>query len=157
MATIADRALQPVIGATPVVMSWSGGKDSCVALQALQQSPACRIAHLLTTVTSGYDRISMHGVRTELLDRQAVALGLEVQHGAMVVSFSNRCFPTSAVAIWRAIGTDVHVALVRLYIEKAGSRTWRRTSWRAAACAIRWSRSPARFELSRSALCLRVQ
>lgn len=36
------------------------------------------------------------------------------------VSFSNRCFPTKAVAIWRALDTDGHAALVRLYLERAG-------------------------------------
>ncbi len=37
-----------------------------------------------------------------------------------VISFSNRCFPTKAVAIWRALDTDGHAALVRLYLERAG-------------------------------------
>ena len=37
-----------------------------------------------------------------------------------VVSFSNRCFPTKAVAIWRALDDDGHAALVRLYMEQAG-------------------------------------
>lgn len=37
-----------------------------------------------------------------------------------VVSFSNRCFPTKAVAIWRALDIDGHAALVRLYLERAG-------------------------------------
>ncbi len=37
-----------------------------------------------------------------------------------VVCFSNRCFPTKAVAIWRALDTDGHVALVKLYLERAG-------------------------------------
>ncbi len=36
------------------------------------------------------------------------------------VSFSNRCFPTKAVAIWRALDADGHAALVRLYFERAG-------------------------------------
>ena len=38
----------------------------------------------------------------------------------LVVSFSNRCFPTKAVAVWRALDTDGHAALVRLYLERAG-------------------------------------
>ena len=38
----------------------------------------------------------------------------------MVVSFSNRCFPTKAVAIWRALDIEGHAALVRLYLERAG-------------------------------------
>lgn len=37
-----------------------------------------------------------------------------------VVSFSNRCFPTKAVAIWQALHIDGHAALVRLYLERAG-------------------------------------
>ena len=37
-----------------------------------------------------------------------------------VVSFSNRCFPTKAVAIWRALDLPGHAALVRLYLERAG-------------------------------------
>ncbi len=37
-----------------------------------------------------------------------------------IVSFSNRCFPTKAVAIWRSLGEEGHAALVRLYLERAG-------------------------------------
>jgi SAM-dependent methyltransferase len=40
-----------------------------------------------------------------------------------VVSFSNRCFPTKAVAIWRSLGTSGHAALVCLYLERAGFRS----------------------------------
>ena len=37
-----------------------------------------------------------------------------------IVSFSNRCFPTKAVAIWRSLDINGHAALVRLYLERAG-------------------------------------
>lgn len=37
-----------------------------------------------------------------------------------IVSYSNRCFPTKAVAIWRALDGDGHASLVRLYLERAG-------------------------------------
>ena len=37
-----------------------------------------------------------------------------------VVSFSNRCFPTKAVAIWRSLGLSDHAGLVGLYLERAG-------------------------------------
>ena len=40
--------------------------------------------------------------------------------GEAIVSFSNRCFPTKAVAVWRALDTGGHAALVRLYLERAG-------------------------------------
>lgn len=63
----------------PVVMCWSGGKDSSMALRELLASPGYRVAGLLTTITEGPDRISMHGVRRELLDRQATELGLPLR------------------------------------------------------------------------------
>ena len=45
------------------LFTWSGGKDSALALYELQKIHDYEIAALLTTVTEDYDRISMHGVR----------------------------------------------------------------------------------------------
>ena len=64
---------------TPLVFSWSGGKDSAMALHALLRDPQFEVVSLLTTVTEGYERISMHGVRNELLRRQAASIGLPVE------------------------------------------------------------------------------
>lgn len=60
----------------PVILSWSGGKDSMMALETLHRDDRYRVEGLLTTLTEGYDRISMHGVRRSLLEQQAQALGL---------------------------------------------------------------------------------
>src|SRR5271168_1783885 len=60
----------------PILFCWSGGKDSAMALHTLLQQNEFHIAALLTTVTEGYERISMHGVRRELLHRQAQSIGL---------------------------------------------------------------------------------
>ena len=60
----------------PILFCWSGGKDSAMALHALLQQQQFRVTALLTTVTEGYDRISMHGVRRELLLQQAESIGL---------------------------------------------------------------------------------
>ena len=60
----------------PVLFCWSGGKDSAMALHLLLQDRRVRVVALLTTVTEGYDRVSMHGVRRELLHRQAQSIGL---------------------------------------------------------------------------------
>jgi len=59
-----------------VLFCWSGGKDSAMALHALHAAHDCHITALLTTITEEYDRISMHGVRRVLLERQAESLGL---------------------------------------------------------------------------------
>lgn len=60
---------------TQVIVAWSGGKDSTMALHQLLSDGGYEVVALLTTVTDGYDRISMHGVRRSLLERQAAALG----------------------------------------------------------------------------------
>jgi len=72
-----------------VVLSWSGGKDSALALAALRADPRFEVVALLTTVTAGYDRISIHGVRRSLLERQIRALGLPLHEIELQPSSSN--------------------------------------------------------------------
>lgn len=62
-----------------VLFSWSGGKDSALALYELQKTKSYEIAALLTTITRDYDRVSMHGVRTILLEMQAESLGIPLE------------------------------------------------------------------------------
>ena len=57
-------------------LSWSSGKDSAWALHVLRQQSDLEIAGLFTTVNQVYQRIAIHGVRLELLQRQAAAVGL---------------------------------------------------------------------------------
>jgi uncharacterized protein (TIGR00290 family) len=58
------------------IFNWSGGKDSALALYYARQHPEYNIERLVTSVNAEYNRISMHGVRVELLEQQAVELGL---------------------------------------------------------------------------------
>lgn len=67
----------------PVILSWSGGKDSAMAAYHLLASQKYEIAALLTTVTEDFDRISMHGVRRELLERQAESMAIPL-HKVMI-------------------------------------------------------------------------
>jgi len=60
-------------------MSWSGGKDSGLALYEIRRSAEYKVTALLTTMTQDYDRISMHGVRRVLLEQQAASLGLPLR------------------------------------------------------------------------------
>jgi uncharacterized protein (TIGR00290 family) len=62
-----------------IALSWSGGKDSAMAAYQLLASQKYQIATLLTTVTEEFERISMHGVRRELLERQANSLGIPLR------------------------------------------------------------------------------
>lgn len=66
-------------GRTPLVMSWSGGKDSALALHALQSDPRYEVVALMTSVSDEYRRVSHHGVREELLEAQATAIGLPLE------------------------------------------------------------------------------
>ncbi len=59
-----------------IVLSWSGGKDSALTLFELRGSGRYEIVSLLTTVAQEYERISHHGVRTELLEWQAASVGV---------------------------------------------------------------------------------
>ncbi len=63
-------------GPPPAVVSWSSGKDSAFALAEVLRTGAVTPVGLLTTVTETFGRVSIHGVRQELLERQASALGL---------------------------------------------------------------------------------
>jgi uncharacterized protein (TIGR00290 family) len=62
-----------------ILYSWSGGKDSAMALYELQKTKTCEIVSLMTVVTKDYGRISMHGVREELLELQSGALGMPLE------------------------------------------------------------------------------
>lgn len=66
-------------GKEKVLVCFSSGKDSAMALWEIQQSERYEVAALLTTVTSDYDRISMHGVRRALLEKQAEATGYRLE------------------------------------------------------------------------------
>jgi len=62
----------------PVVVSWSGGKDSALALWRLRQTSDFEVRALLTTVTEGYERVSMHAIRESILAQQAAEIGVPV-------------------------------------------------------------------------------
>jgi uncharacterized protein (TIGR00290 family) len=62
-----------------ILFSWSGGKDPALALHSIKDSKDFDIVALLITVTADYDRISMHGVRRELLEKQAESIGLPLE------------------------------------------------------------------------------
>ena len=62
-----------------VICSWSGGKDSAMALHEVVKSKRYEVLALLTVLTEEYDRISMHGVRRVLLEDQAESVGFHLE------------------------------------------------------------------------------
>jgi len=61
------------------LFNWSSGKDSALALYITLQNPEFKIVCLLTSVNQQYQRISMHGVRIELLEQQAQSIRLPLE------------------------------------------------------------------------------
>jgi uncharacterized protein (TIGR00290 family) len=111
----------------PILFCWSGGKDSAMALHALFQRNDVLIAALLTTVTEGYERISMHGVRRELLERQAKSIGLPLHEVRIPPQCGNPLYEArmeEALRVHHANGVrsvafgDIFLEDLRAYREK---------------------------------------
>ncbi len=73
----------------PVVLCFSGGKDCLMALHDVQKRDDREVIALLTTVTDAYDRVSMHGVRRSLLQKQAKSLGIPLREVSIAPQSSN--------------------------------------------------------------------
>ena len=90
-----------------VLLAWSGGKDSSLALAALRATPHTEVVGLLTAVTEDYGRISIHGVRRAILHAQARSVGLELVEAALRVGGDNDAYD-------RAWGTALDSARTQL-------------------------------------------
>jgi len=157
----------------PILFCWSGGKDSALALHTLLQQNDVRIAALLTTVTEGYDRISMHGVRRELLQQQAKSLRLPLHEVFIPPQCANPMYEARMEeallfyfkqGIRRVAFGDIFLEDLRLYREKNLARVamqalfpiWKRDTLELIrefhAAQFRSRRRLYRFQGSRSKL-----
>lgn len=109
-----------------LLMCWSGGKDSALALQAVLSDPSFQVEALLTTITEDYERISMHGVRRELLHEQAKAIGLPLEEVRIPAGASNdnyesamkeRLLRYKSKGVSRVIFGDLFLRDIRQYRE----------------------------------------
>ena len=88
---------------TPLLLSWSGGKDAAWTLHVLRQCGGVGVAGLVTTITEGYERIAMQGIRVDVLHAQAEAAGLPVIEARMPQRASNEVYEQAfAEALARA-------------------------------------------------------
>jgi uncharacterized protein (TIGR00290 family) len=104
----------------PIALAWSGGKDSSLALAALQADPTVEVVALLTTVTQDYDRISMHGVRRPILEAQVSSLGIPLVEATIPAAASNSIYEEAfsmALDVLRLQRPDVrHLAFGDLFL-----------------------------------------
>ncbi len=92
------------------IVCWSSGKDSAWTLHTLRQSRAYEIVALLTTITHDFDRVSMHGVRRQLLEAQAEAAGLPLWPVEIPSPCANDEYERAmAAAMQRAVAEGVEV------------------------------------------------
>ena len=122
---------------TPVLLSWSGGKDAAWTLHALRQREDVTVVGLVTTITEGYERIAMQGIRVDVLHAQARAAGLPVIEARMPQRASNEVYEqVFADALQGARGRWpglCHIAFGDLFLADV-------RAWREALCArLGWS------------------
>ena len=101
------------------LLSWSSGKDSAYALAEVRRADDIEIVGLLTTVSAAYDRVAMHGVRRDLLERQAEAAGLPLLAIDLPTPCSNAEYEAAlGKALEKARADDiVHVVFGDLFLE----------------------------------------
>jgi len=107
-------------------MSWSSGKDSALALHRARGLLGLDVERLLVSVNADADRVSMHAVRTSLLDRQAERLGLPVRRVALPAPCPNDVYEAAMLAaihdarraeVERMVFGDLFLEDVRRYRE----------------------------------------
>ena len=110
-----------------MLVSWSGGKDSALALYEISQSQRYEIAGLLTTVTEDYHRISMHGVPEILLEKQVNSIGLTLSKVFISKNGSNEEYESKMKevllkfqesGVFAVVFGDIFLADVRKYREE---------------------------------------
>lgn len=125
---------------TPVLLSWSGGKDAAWALHTLRARDDVEVVGLVTTITSGYERISMQGIRVDVLHAQARATGLEVIEARIPAAVDNAGYEAAfadalqrAQQRWPGLSTiafgDLFLADIRAWREALCARLGWRTSF----------------------------
>jgi uncharacterized protein (TIGR00290 family) len=102
----------------PVLLAFSGGKDSSLALLRLREE-RIPVLSLLVTITEKYDRVTMHGVRRELLALQASALGIPVDFVIIPENSSNEAYErrmAERLLFWKEKGVSA-VAFGDIFLE----------------------------------------
>jgi len=63
----------------PISISWSGGKDSMLALDRIMNDGRYKVDHLHTVIDSDLRRVGLHGIPEKLIDEQAASLGIPLE------------------------------------------------------------------------------
>jgi uncharacterized protein (TIGR00290 family) len=102
-----------------ILVSWSSGKDSAWTLHVLRRDRIGEVAGLLTSINVDAGRVSMHGVREEVLHAQAAAAGLPLITIPLPYPCSNEIYEQRMQeAVDKAVGDGfTHIAFGDLFLE----------------------------------------
>lgn len=108
------------------IFCWSGGKDSAYCLHKVLSDRLYEVCYLLTTINDKYKRISMHGLREELLEIQAGSIGIELLKVKVSEGTNNEyekqmemiLLKARAEGIRHVIYGDIFLEDLRVYREK---------------------------------------
>ncbi len=114
------------------MLSWSGGKDAAWALHVLRRDDAIEVVGLVTTITEGFERVAMQGIRRDVLHAQAAVAGLPVIEARMPQRASNETYESVFAASLAAAQVHRpqlrHIAFGDLFLEDI-------RAYREALCA----------------------
>lgn len=138
-----------------MLLSWSGGKDAAWTLHRLRQRDDVEVVGLVTTITAGDERVSMQGIRVEVLHAQARAAGLEVIEARIPAGVDNAGYAVAfadallrAQVRWPGVSTIAFGDLLLADIR----------AWREALCArLGWRPLFPLFDADTGALARAMQ
>lgn len=115
----------------PAILAWSSGKDAAHALFTVRRSRTVQVVALVTTVVAATGRVATHGVRGELLDRQAESVGLPLVRVPLPASPSNAVYERGMEAavrpfrdrgVRRVVFGDLFLEDIRAFRERQFSK-----------------------------------
>lgn len=116
----------------PIALAWGGGKDSAMALHRLREDDRYQVVCLLSTITTDFNRVSMHGIRRKLLIRQVEELGLPLMEVTLTKDADSNQYDRKMEEAMRRLRQrgirgvafgDIHLEDVRRYREERISST----------------------------------
>ncbi len=111
--------MRPAVHQPKAILSWSSGKDSAMALYRILAAKEFDVACLLTTISDQFHRVSMHGVREELLDMQAKSVGIPLEKVLIPYPCPNVVYEEkmrNVMSLWKERGVT-HAIFGDLFLE----------------------------------------
>lgn len=103
----------------PAAIFWSGGKDSALALGQILHQGEYQMRYLVVTINEPLGRVSMHGVRVELIEQQAAAIGIPIKWMPLPAATDYTAYETALTELFEKLKGEgiYHVAYGDIFLE----------------------------------------